>query len=474
VTACLDVYRTYIRGSFLAKDAKACIERAVANGRQHKPHIAPACFDFVRNVLLLEGGRSLFAQQREERLAFVMRWQQFTGPIVAKGLEDTALYVYCPLVSLNEVGGDPRPSAPAPFEFTQFIHDRQRQWPYGLNSTTTHDTKRGEDIRARINVLSEIPDEWARRLNAWARWNAPKKKSSKRQTAPDRSEEIFLYETLLGAWPLSAAEMPSFEKRMKEYVIKATREAMVHTRWTRPNTEHENRLTEFVAAILRPGKNNRFLADFMKFQPKIGYFGMLNGLAQVLLKLTSPGVPDLYQGCELWDLRLVDPDNRGPVDFTLRARLLEGIEKNIQPKDGGFAQELLQNWQDGRVKLYLTSKLLNLRRQNRPLFLDGSFLPIEVTGKRAKNLLAYARRHGNQWSLTVVPRFLAQAKAPMSWGQMAGFWRDTSILLPATSPASWQNVLSVQSIQSRPDRKGRSLLAEDLLKLFPVACLKSN
>ncbi len=473
VTACLSVYRTYIRQMSVSLDARKYIESAFAKARKRKPHIDRACFDFVRNVLLLEDGNKLFAEQREERLAFVMRWQQFTGPIVAKGLEDTALYVYCPLVSLNEVGGDPRPSAPSPFEFAQFIHDRQRQWPYGLNATATHDTKRGEDVRARINVLSEIPDEWARHLNAWARWNTAKKKTVKGQTAPDRNEEIFLYETLLGAWPLKDDDMPSFEKRMKEYVIKATREAMVHTRWTRPNTDHENRLTDFVAAILKPGKSNQFLAHFSQFQQKIAYFGMLNGLAQVLLKLTSPGVPDLYQGCELWDLRLVDPDNRAPVDFTLRVKLLEEIEKKAQEKVGNFNKELLRNWRDGRAKLYLTSKVLNLRRQYRPLFLDGSFTPQGIAGKRAKNLLAYARHRKNQWALTVVPRFLAHADAPTSWDQMADFWRDTKIMLPAKSPGNWQNVLSGQSMQATRERKGWSVSAVETFKDFAVACFSS-
>jgi (1->4)-alpha-D-glucan 1-alpha-D-glucosylmutase len=473
ITACLSVYRTYIREMNVSPDARKYIESAVAEARRRNPQIARDCFDFVREVLLLEGGNELFAEQREERLGFVMRWQQFTGPIVAKGLEDTALYVYCPLVSLNEVGGDPRPSEPSPFDFTQFIHERHRQWPFGLNATTTHDTKRGEDVRARINVLSEIADEWAKRLNAWARWNASKKKNVKGEIVPDRNEEIFLYETLLGAWPLTNNEMTSFKMRMQEYVIKATREAMVHTRWTRPNADHENRLTEFVAAILKPGKTNRFLVDFQKFQKTIAYFGMLNGLAQVLLKLTSPGVPDLYQGCELWDLRLVDPDNRGPVDFAWRARLLEKIEAQVQENDGNFRKDLLEKWQDGRPKLYLTWKVLNFRRRYRTPFLNGSFQPLEIIGKRAKNLVAYARHYKNQWTLILVPRFLANAGAPMSWDQMPRFWRDTTISLPAKSPVTWQNVLSGESIQTTRSREGSSLSALNMLKDFPVAIFKS-
>ncbi|MGB8837969.1 MAG: hypothetical protein WCC67_14555, partial [Candidatus Acidiferrales bacterium] len=379
--------------------------------------------------------------------------------------------VYCPLISLNEVGGDPRPSEPSPFEFNSFIRERARRRPYGLSSTGTHDTKRGEDVRARINVLSEIPSEWRRRLNLWARWNAKKKKVVDRQPAPDRNEEIFLYETLLGAWPLSTAEMPSFARRMKKYVIKATREAMVHTRWTRPNAEHERALTDFVAAIMKPGTTNLFLADFLKFQHKIAYFGMLNGLAQVLLKLTTPGVPDLYQGCDLWDLRLVDPDNRGPVDFSHRERLLEQIEKRAAAS-ANFSRELIQNWRDGRAKLYLTWRVLNFRRQHRGLFLDGTSLPLEASGKRAKNLIAFARNQGKEWTITVVPRWLAHARAPMSLDRMASFWRGTKILLPANSSARWENILSGDIVEAASGRRRSSLRVEDVLGNFPMACLR--
>jgi (1->4)-alpha-D-glucan 1-alpha-D-glucosylmutase len=473
VTACFPVYRTYIRETSVPSEARRYIEDAVAAARLRKPHMDSSCFDFVRSVLLMEDGREHFAEQREARLAFVMRWQQFTGPIVAKGLEDTALYVYCPLISLNEVGGDPQPSVPSPFEFNSFIQQRQRRWPFGLNSTCTHDTKRGEDVRARINVLSELPGEWRRRLSSWARWNVKKKKIVDRQTAPDRNEEIFLYETLLGAWPLSAADMPTFGKRLKEYAIKATREAMVHTRWTRPNQEHERALTDFVATLIKPAKGNLFLTDFVKFQKKIAYFGMLNGLGQVLLKLTSPGVPDIYQGCELWDLRLVDPDNRGPVDFKHRTRLLEAIAKRAQENHTDLCEDLVGNWQDGRAKLYLTWKALSLRRQNRELFLNGSFLPLQVNGKRAKNLVAFARRKGKHWTLTIVPRWLAQARAPMNWHRMTAFWRGTNILLPRNAPTRWENVLSRASVETIPDRKRPSLRVEDVLGDFPVACLRA-
>ncbi|MGB2890145.1 MAG: malto-oligosyltrehalose synthase [Candidatus Acidiferrales bacterium] len=472
-TACFPIYRTYIRGMELTRETKRYIESAVDAARARKPHLSPACFDFVRDVLLLKDSNHLFPDQKETRLAFVMRWQQFTGPIVAKGLEDTVLYVYCPLLSLNEVGGDPRPSAVPPTGFSEFVKDRQHHWRYALNATSTHDTKRGEDVRARIDVLSEIPAEWERHLNAWTCWNAAKKNVVDGHVAPDRNEEIFLYQTLIGAWPLEVSEMPQFRERMRSYAIKATREAMVYTRWTRPNIPHEQALTSFLAAILTPGKSNRFFEDFVNFQRKIAYFGMFNGLAQVLVKITSPGVSDFYQGCELWDLRLVDPDNRGPVDFKRRIALLSEIQERSQEDILGFSSELTENWHDGRIKLYVTWKALNFRRQNRRLFLDGQFLPIQVNGKRRDNVFAYARRKGKRWVLIVVPRWLAQTHAPMLLARASEYWCRSQILLPVSAPDRWVNVLTGETCTTR-DHGRQTLPLDQVFGNFPVALLSGD
>jgi (1->4)-alpha-D-glucan 1-alpha-D-glucosylmutase len=471
-TAHFPVYRTYIRSMEPTHEAKRYIESAVDHARARRPHFNPSCFEFVRDVLLLRDAGHLFSEQREARLAFVMRWQQFTGTIVAKGLEDTVLYVYCPLISLNEVGGDPRPSAAPPFGFNDFVRNRQRRWPYSFNSTSTHDTKRGEDVRARINVLSEIPAEWKRRVNAWARWNVGKKSVVDGHMAPDRNEEVFLYQTLVGAWPLEGNNIPAFRKRMQSYFIKATREAMVHTRWTLPNIPQEQTLTDFVAAILKPRKDNRFLDDFLKFQRKIAYYGMLNSLAQVLLKITSPGIPDFYQGCELWDLRLVDPDNRGPVDFKKRATLLDEIKKQSQDDTLGFSQNLVENWHDGRVKLYLIWKVLNFRRQHRRLFLDGQFLPIHSSGKRKENVFAYARRKGNSCVVIAVPRWMAQSSASTSLTRRQEYWRDSNVLLPEDAPDRWLNVLTGETMSTRYLNRHPVLCLESVFAHFPVAFLR--
>jgi (1->4)-alpha-D-glucan 1-alpha-D-glucosylmutase len=475
-TVCLSVYRTYIRGMEVPTDAKAHIEAAIAEARSRNPRIDPKCFSFVYDVLLGNDPGEVIPEQKEARLAFVMRWQQLTGAITAKGFEDTLLYVYFPLLSLNDVGGDPRAADSSAVRFEDFIEKRSQHWPHALNSTATHDTKRGEDVRARIDVLSEIPAEWSRRLIRWNKWNAKKRGVVKGQPAPDRNEEIFIYQTLLGAWPLDENELRTFEKRLREYMTKAVREAKVHTRWIRPNLEHEKHLEEFVAAIIKPGHRNLFLQDFLRFHKTIAYFGMLNGLSQALIKMTAPGVPEIYQGCELWDFRLVDPDNRRPVDYSRRAKFLAEIEKQSQSPDKvrQLAEELMGNWHDGRVKLYLTWKILNFRRHNAALFLDGTFEPLKVTGRRASNVVAYARHHGKQWTIIVAPKWLAHARAPMEQQTMPKFWADTEIVVPKSFPSHCENILTSESLPIRRFR-GRGLIrVAEVTANFPVACLGSG
>lgn len=441
-TACLPVYRTYIRNLEVPQDSSRYIDEAIAGARRRRPEHNPLSFDFVREVLLLRDGDHLFAEQREARLAFVMRWQQFTGPIVAKGVEDTSLYVYNALISLNEVGGDPRPVAPNGPAFHCFVKDRARKWPYALNATSTHDTKRAEDVRARIDVLSEIPAEWNRHLNRWNRWNASSKRAVDGHLVPDRNEEALLYQTLLGAWPLDSAEMPDLKARLREYLTKATREARVYTRWTLPNVEHERALADFLESILCSGSSEPFRDDFVKFQRKIAYFGMLNGLAQVLLKIACPGVPDFYQGSELWDLRLVDPDNRGPIDFGKRNMMLEDLKRAAARSTPSLLRRLLKQWSDGCIKLYVIWRALDLRRRHRSLFLEGDYLPINASGDRAENVLALARTRGEEYALAIIPRWLARARAPKTEAQLARFWGTTELILPPGFPTQWSNVLT--------------------------------
>ena len=469
ITAYLPIYRTFIRNLEVSPQDTKVIEQAIREAQDHKFYLKPPNFDFVRDVLLLKNRPHLLPDQREARLTFVMRWQQFTGPIMAKAFEDTFLYIYNPLISLNEVGGDPRPSAAQTTDFFAFVNERFRQWPKAMNATTTHDTKRSEDVRARISVLSEIPVDWEERLVRWSKMNASRKKLLKGQPVPDRNEEIFLYQTLLGAWPLDKSGFANLVERLQAYAIKATREAMVHTRWTLPNVPHENALSKFIASALKCGKENAFLCDLSAFQQRIAYFGMINGLSQTLLKMTSPGIPDFYQGSELWDLRLVDPDNRQPVDFNKRTAMLAQLSETAEQELRGFAGELLNNWRDARIKMYLIWKALNFRRERPQLFARGDFVPLATAGRRHKNVVSFLRHYKDQWALIVVPRWLARASGSHDFAKPRDFWGDTALRLPKGAPYSWQNLFTGEKIEA--EAKPAALDVGQLLAHFPVALL---
>ncbi|HEX3822108.1 MAG TPA: malto-oligosyltrehalose synthase [Candidatus Sulfotelmatobacter sp.] len=469
VTACLSVYRTYIRNMELPAHAPQYIEDAVAVARLRASHLTAGVFNFVREVLLLLNPPHVLADQREARLVFVMRWQQFTGPIVAKGLEDTALYVYHPLLSLNDVGGDPRPAEPpSQQEVLSFLGGRNIKWPGSLNATTTHDTKRSEDVRARINVLSEIPAEWEQHLQLWSDLNARHKQRIAEQLAPDRNEEYFLYQTLLGAWPLDDISEGSLLQRVQDHLIKATREAMVHTRWTRPNQGHEEALQSFVGKIFAP-ESSEFLNDFRAFQKKIAYFGMVNGLSQTLLKIASPGVPDFYQGSELWDLRLVDPDNRGPIDFARRTSALREVSLSDSSNPENALHDLMEHWPDGRIKLYLIQKALRFRRDHSDLFRKGEFFPLQSAGCHAQNIVGFLRRNANSSVLFAVPRWLSQLQTHSS----SLDWCDTRLLLPQSCSDEWMSIVSPSKVVVQKNDGQACLFAHDLFQKFPVAFLRA-
>ena len=469
VTACLSVYRTYTRNMELSAPATEYIEDALACARRRAPHIGAPCFNFVRDVLLLLNPPYILPDQREARLAFVMRWQQLTGPIQAKGFEDTALYVYHPLLSTNEVGGDPRPTETASREqFYAFLQRRLESWPATLNATETHDTKRSEDVRARLNVLSEIPEEWNRNLERWAKQNEPLKQKIGPEIVPDRNEEYFLYQTLIGVWPLDPNEENTLLTRVQEHLIKATREAMVHTRWTRPNQPHEEALKKFAADILCPQCGAEFLNDFRQFQQRVAYCGMINGLSQTLLKIASPGVVDFYQGSELWDLRLVDPDNRGPIDFARRRAALQSIASQTEGHSDDRLRELRERWQDGRIKMHLIRAALSFRRENQDLFRAGKFIPVETKGRYERNIVAFLRRTENSHALVVVPRWFSQVCRPEG-SPSAPEWGDTRIIVPDGSPREWNDIVTGTKIQANTEGSQAVVMASNLFMHFPVA-----
>lgn len=472
VTACLPIYRTYVQALEEPENTQTLLDRTIRAARERRPMLSAECFDFVADVLLLRAPPHIRADQRENRFAFVGRWQQFTGSIMAKGLEDTALYVYFPLASLNEVGGDPRAFGESVPEFHAYVSGRREKWPYSMNGTTTHDTKRSEDARARIAVLSEIPNEWEHGLQRWSGMNRKYGSRIDGAYVPDRNEEYLFYQTLVATWPLDRQEWPNLVQRLQDYLFKAVREAKVHTRWSQPNEPHENALRDFITGVLNRDANSEFFADFEAFQKRTALYGMLNGLAQVLLKAACPGVTDIYQGSELWDFRLVDPDNRSLVDFGKRISLFERL-RTAQDSDTNCEhglQELLECWCDSRVKLYVLSRALAARRENPTLFLDGDYLPLQASGRHHERIVAFARRHAEDHTITVVPRCVAGIQAPVIGAQRADFWRDTILTLPETSPDNWVNILAGANSRTISVKDHR-LSIGDVFGDFPIALL---
>jgi (1->4)-alpha-D-glucan 1-alpha-D-glucosylmutase len=468
-TACFPVYRTYRRSFSISPDERRYVERALEAARRRNPQLASQHFDFIGDVLLLREQGHVTTEQREARLAFIMRWQQFTGPITAKAMEDSALYVYNPLISLNEVGGAPDSTGVPPAVFHSFCRNRNH---HTLTATSTHDTKRAEDVRARIDVLSEIPDSWEKHLQRWARWNRPSKKLVGGQVVPDANEVILLYQTMLGAWPLEQDRMPEFRKRLQAYMLKAAREARVHTGWTEPNVPHEQALMRFISAITKPSRNNLFLPDFLCLYRDVAFYGMLNSLAQVMLKITIPGVPDFYQGSELWDFRLVDPDNRGPVDFETRVRLLAELrEQEEQHGRLHVIRDILEHWQDGRVKLFLISKALNFRRAHDRLFLEGAYQPLQATHEKRESVFAFLRHAQGSWAVVAVPRLVTKLAPSGSLPTGESVWAGSSVRLPREAPSDWFNVLTGEKLRAAGAKQKRYLPLAAIFREFPVALL---
>ncbi|HEX6186306.1 MAG TPA: malto-oligosyltrehalose synthase, partial [Pyrinomonadaceae bacterium] len=357
--ACFPVYRSYIRRTqdSVSPDDRLNINAAVRAAKRRNPARDASVFDFIASLLLLRDPKRTTAQERAERRDFVLRFQQLTSPVTAKGLEDTAFYRFYPLASLNEVGGEPALIGVPLERFHERNRDRQETWPHALSATSTHDTKRGEDTRARINVLSEIPEEWNRALHRWREMNRTRKARLDGAEAPDANEEYLVYQTLVGTWPTAPLDDESradYTRRLQEYIRKALKEAKQHTSWINPNEEYERAVSDFVASLLDPSVSGNFIHDFGEFQKLTTRAGLLNSLSQTLLKACAPGVPDFYQGTELWAFTLVDPDNRRPVDYELRRQLLASLREVGEGDVSEFAEGLLEQPDDGRVKMYVT------------------------------------------------------------------------------------------------------------------------
>jgi (1->4)-alpha-D-glucan 1-alpha-D-glucosylmutase len=481
VVACFRVYRTYIRpGSEVSERDRSLVEQAVARARKRLPTVDRLVFDFVRDVLVLDTPSDLSDDARALWERFAVRFQQITGPVQAKGLEDTTFYRQVPLVSLNEVGGDPSRFGSSPSAFHALNSHRHADWPGGLSTTATHDTKRGEDGRIRINVISELTDEWKTHLARWSRWNARKKLVVNDAECPDGREEYLLYQTLLGAWPFGGdADAPpeGFVARVQGYVVKAACEAKRNTTWTDPDPSYKEALTKFVAEVLEGPDAAPFLSDFLAFQRRVARIGVVHSLSQVLLKLASPGVADVYQGCELWDLSMVDPDNRRPVDFEARAAALGRIKADLasgRPR-AELARSLFEAPGDGAIKLFVVWTALNHRRQNPELYQRGSYRPVESSGELKDRVVALVRHHAGRSVLAVVPRLVARLMGDDGRTSPVGpgVWGQTELTLPDAAPARWRDLLTDRVIDATPTSDGdrRTIRVADLFAEVPLALL---
>ena len=465
--AAFPVYRSYISGKLFSADDKAHLMKAISDAKKSDPGLVQE-FAFIERFLLLRYEPYASEDNQDEWTQVVMRFQQFTGPLMAKGFEDTMLYNFNRLASLNEVGGWPEILGINQETFHHFNIKRMRYWPNTMNCTSTHDTKRGEDTRARINVLSEIPPEWEKNFKSWCKINLRYKTFRGDEPIPDTNDEYFFYQNLIGCFPQEEYGREEFTERMREYMLKAVKEAKVHTEWIKSDVEYEAGLVGFVNNVLNPEISDLFFKEFMPFQRKIAQYGMYNSLSQCLLKLTSPGVPDFYQGSELWDFSLVDPDNRRSVDFVKRTRLLAIIRKIHDSEHPAFLKEIMNNWQNGLIKLYLITKVLSARNEYLDLFRDGHYIPLPTGGKYKENIIAYARTLDEQWGVTVVPRLLTCVVDEHTFPLTKKVWNDTYIQLPDSAPSKWTNHLTGELLNGE-----KRMEVGMILEKFPVSLLVS-
>jgi len=481
VISTFPVYRSYITRESVRESDKKYIDRAISDAIRRNPDTPPALFHFIEKMLLQHHPRGFTPEDREAQLRFAGKFQQLTAPVTAKGIEDTTFYNYNRLISLNEVGGDPGIFGTTPEALHAYLQHRQQNWPGGLSPLSTHDTKRSEDVRARLNVLSEIPDQWQQALTRWRTINAP----HRHEIHPN--DEYLLYQTLLGAWPLQDSELKDFEPRIQSYMQKALREGKSRTSWTAPNEPYEKSVSTFISRLLDPRPENPFLSDFLPFQKKIARLGLYNSLSQTLLRLTAPGVPDTYQGSELWDFSLVDPDNRRPVNYPLRQQLLSTLPVDPEAalpspapapnsafsiQHSAFPHDLLVNIEDPRIKLFMTQTCLTLRREEPDLFAKGDYIPLQVTGRHAHHLFAFARRFQGKEAVVFVPRLFVGLIGDSEDPPVGGLWSDTSVILaPAERESIYTNFFTFEPAKPRTDAGLARLPIGEVLSTFPWGLL---
>jgi (1->4)-alpha-D-glucan 1-alpha-D-glucosylmutase len=481
--AAFPVYRTYIddRGEYNERDV-AFLRFAVARAKRLNPDVDASAFDFLRETLLLQSTSPTAKQKPDAQiLYFALKFQQLTGPVMAKGVEDTTFYVYTRFLSSNEVGGSAKSFGISLDTLHQSNQERLKHSPDSMLTTSTHDTKRSEDVRNRLNVLSELPKVWSASVHRWQRMNAKfKRKLDDGRTAPDSNEEYLLYQTILGAWPWemeSRQDRESYVNRIKEYSSKALSEAKVNLSWINPDPEYMKAVHAFIDAILMPnakGKETPFVASLSKLLPQLKLFGAVNSLAQVVLKSAVPGIPDFYQGNELWELSLVDPDNRRPVDYQHRSGHLDAL-RDLAEREGPLAvcREVLGNPGDGRIKLWTTYCALQLRNQEHAIFRHGEYTALELTGDHQENVIAFLRRDpaSGRSIVAVLPRFactLMRGKVEFPLGPA---WGNDQLRIPVSAGTRYTSVFTGESL-TIPEQQSLPMTA--LLANYPVALLVSE
>lgn len=454
IMANFPVYRTYINQYTLSDVDRAYIREAIVKAKQKNPDLIHE-LGYIEKFMLLEFSADMTETEKKDWLQFVMNFQQYTGPVMAKAVEDTVFYIYNRLISLNEVGGDPGVFGVSAAGFHAFNRKKMSDFPSEMNASSTHDSKRGEDVRARINVLSEIPVEWDKRIRRWSRIN----RRFKTAGMPDTNDEYFIYQTLVGAYPFG--NEAGFAERITAYMIKAVREAKVYTAWIKPDIRYEEACTAFIEKILRQSDENLFLNDFVPFQRMVAHFGLFNALSQVIIKMTSPGVPDVYQGCELWDLTLVDPDNRREIDFEKRKQMLREITGHEGGDAGLQMKAYFDRKEEGIIKLLTVFKCLQARKKYPEIFLKGDYVPVETGGVHSESIVAYTRGFDDQIVLSVAPRFLTSfvGEEEMPCGDL---WQDTFILLPGTAQGRYTDIITGEKTDA-----GERVYIKDVFNCFP-------
>ncbi|WCT10891.1 malto-oligosyltrehalose synthase [Mucilaginibacter jinjuensis] len=449
------VYRFYGNQMPLNSDEAHAVQTILYSIIKDNKDLKPAC-DLITTALL-EKPYENKNTYNQKALQFYQRLMQFSGPLMAKGVEDTLMYTYNRFVGHNEVGDAPDAFGTSVKDFHKLMKQRQKQWPLAINGTSTHDTKRGEDVRARLNALTALQHEW---LDAVKHWE---KQDNTTVSVPNANDRYFIYQTIAGAYPMPGQGDDNFGVRLGEYLTKALREGKVNSNWAQPNEDYEKATIDFATGLL--DQQSVFWQTFAPLHQNIADHGIVNSLSQLLLKFTSPGVPDVYQGCELWDLSLVDPDNRRPVDYQLRQKLLN---KKLSTDSAEALMDLWAERYDGHIKLWLTQQLFKVRSNETELFTKGEYIPLKVKGAYKENIIAFARRYQNKWLIVAAPLYSAALCKAQQKDITAIDWKDTRIILPQEAPVQWQH----QWLNLKGKVANDELLISEIFRTLPFALLQ--